>query len=222
MLSSIVVVPLLCHALDMRSSSNPFAASSAWPAQMNLSCDDHAQPIRQLLFIRQAWNVAEELELLVLNPVPDTGTSALPEEHSTRLWQERWLQMWSRVWAEQAGERCKVPGTGQVLEAKALRDQDEFWTSLYGTGGFDYAAFARWENMFDPAFGMKMDPILRHPKVEPTLIAAWERGLRRFTLLPWAGYYAHRLSDSHLVTSFDTAGDPALLQQSLAQWIRNV
>ena len=45
----------------MMRSTNPALNHGGWPADMSLSMDDHAQPIRMLLFIRQAWGLAEDL-----------------------------------------------------------------------------------------------------------------------------------------------------------------
>ncbi|UTM47399.1 hypothetical protein [Glutamicibacter mysorens] len=54
----------------------------------------------------------------------------------------------------------------------------------------------------------------------PVLVAAWERGLTDLIVVPWAGYCMHRLGDSHLATSFETAANWSLLRQALAEWIR--
>lgn len=74
--------------------------------------------------------------------------------------------------------------------------------------------------MFDPLLGVNLAPVLRSTAVQPVLVAAWERGLTDLTVLPWAGHCMHRLGDSHLVTSFETAASWSLLRQALAEWIR--
>lgn len=187
---------------------------------MSLATDDHAQPIRMLLFIRQAWGLAEDLALPELNPVPETGFSAMPDEAARNLWERRWIRTWSNAWGVTAHGAHRVPGLAALTTAASRATDNDSWTAQYGREGIDLTAFEQWEQMFDPLLGIDLDPVLRSPQVEPVLVAAWERGLTDLTVVPWAGYCMHQLSDSHLVTSFDTAASWSLLRQALAEWIR--
>lgn len=187
---------------------------------MSLATDDHAQPIRMLLFIRQAWGLAEDLALPELNPVPETGSSAMPDEAARNLWERRRMRTWSNAWGVKAHGAHRVPGLAAITTAASRATDNDFWTAQYGRAGIDLTAFEQWEQMFDPLLGIDLDPVLRGPQVEPVLVAAWERGLTDLSVVPWAGYCMHRLSDSHLATSFDTAASWSLLRQALAEWIR--
>ncbi len=185
-----------------------------------LDVDDHAQAIRMLLYIRHAWHLAEELPLPQLHPAPETGSSAMPRETDPKLWEQRWRQTWLDAWGAQTQGSYRAPGTAQILAATEHLSENDFWTAKYSTAGLNWAAFQRWEQMFDPAFGLGLDPVLRSPAVHPVLLAAWERGLRKLTVVPWAGFCVYRLSDSHLVTSFGTAASRPLLTRALAEWLR--
>ncbi|NAZ17769.1 hypothetical protein [Glutamicibacter soli] len=204
----------------MMRSTNPARGHGAWPAEMSLSMDDHAQPIRMLLFIRQAWGLAEDLALPELSPVPGTGASAMPDEADRHLWEQRWIRTWSNAWAGKAHGPHRVPGLAAMTAAAGPIGDNDFWTHQYGDEGIDRLAFEQWEQMFDPLLGLDLGPVLQSPRVEPVLVAAWERGLADLTVVPWAGYCMHRLGDSHLVTSFETAASWSLLRQALAEWIR--
>jgi len=65
---------------------------------MQISIDNHAQPLKMLLFIRYAWSLTEELNLPELSPVPEIGTSALPDTENKQVWDHRWTQEWHRTW----------------------------------------------------------------------------------------------------------------------------
>lgn len=187
---------------------------------MSLAIDEHAQQLRMLLYIRHAWGLADDLPLPALHPVPEAGSSAMPDEVERIVWERRWLRTWAQAWGGQTHGPYRPPGTGKILPDSGLRSDTVFWTAQYGSAGLDLLAFDRWEQMFEPSLGPSLDPVLRSPQAAPVLVAAWERGLESFTVVPWAGYCTYRLSASHLATSFDTAASWSLLNRALAEWIR--
>jgi len=204
----------------MMRSTNPALHHGGWPADMTLSVDDHAQPIRMLLFIRQAWGLAGDVVLPPLSPIPETGSSAMPDEADRNLWEHRWNQAWLKAWAHKAQGAHRVPGLAAPAVATGSVAGSDVWTAQYGDEGIDLLAFEQLEQMFDPLLGVNLAPVLRSTEVQPVLVAAWERGLTNLTVLPWAGQCMHRLGDSHLVTSIETAASWSLLRQALAEWIR--
>lgn len=204
----------------MMRSTNPALRHRGWPAGMSLYVDDHAQPIRMLLFIRQAWGLAGDLALPQLSPVPETGSSALPDEVDRDLWEQRWIQTWSNAWAGKERGAHRIPGLAATTAATGSATGNDFWTQQYGDEGIDLIEFEQWEQVFDPWLGLNPEPVLRSTEVRPVLVAAWERGLTDLIVVPWAGYCMHRLGDSHLATSFETAANWSLLRQALAEWSR--
>ncbi|MGP9031925.1 hypothetical protein ACT17S_02495 [Glutamicibacter mysorens] len=204
----------------MMRSTNPAPRHGRWPSDMSLPVDDHAQPIQMLLFIRQAWGLAGDLALPQLSPVPETGSSALPDEVDRDLSEQRSIQTWSNAWAGKARGAHRIPGLAATTAATGSATGNDFWTQQYGDEGIDLIVFEQWEQVFDPWLGLNPEPVLRSTEVQPVLVAAWERGLTDLIVVPWAGYCMHRLGDSHLATSFETAANWSLLRQALAEWIR--
>lgn len=53
--------------------------------QLQISIDNHVQPLKMLLFVRYAWSLTAELNLPELSPAPVTGTSALPDVENKQM-----------------------------------------------------------------------------------------------------------------------------------------
>lgn len=60
--------------------------------------EDHVQNLKMLLFIRQAWSIAHDVDVPELSPAPATGRFRIPESPSRDVW-DRWKQEWDRSWA---------------------------------------------------------------------------------------------------------------------------
>jgi hypothetical protein len=52
------------------------------------------------------------------------------------------------------------------------------------------------------------------------LIAAWKNGLDTVAVLPYAGFFARRITNRHLAVSAETRKDPASYAQALDSWTR--
>jgi hypothetical protein len=184
---------------------------------MTITIDDHAQNLKLLLFIRLAWSVAQDVNIPELSPVPATGASRIPESARREVWDERWKQQWAHSW-----DWFKVSKIQDApISQDAMRDisrpgQDihpivpPFWPVEYGAGGLDLAAFDKWDAQTTPAF-----PSRSERDSLPALINAWQDGLTTIIVLPYRGYFAQRLSGSHLVVSAETRNDPELYTKAL-------
>ena len=53
------------------------------------------------------------------------------------------------------------------------------------------------------------------PQSLPALIAAWEGGLDTVIVLPYAGYFARRVTQRHLAVSAATRNDPDSYSRAL-------
>lgn len=184
------------------------------PRDMQISIENHAQPLKMLLFIRYAWSLLEELDLPALSPVPDTGSSALPDTESKQIWADRWAKEWRRTWEwydSRKGQKrpmspeemISISRPGQPLHPVV----PPFWITEYGTAGIDQDAFMRWDRLTTV---MAPNP---YPKL--ALADAWKSGVKRITILPYSGYFAERRNSSHLVVSEDTMKDPTLFLSAL-------
>ncbi|XAS62893.1 hypothetical protein VUN84_11225 [Micrococcaceae bacterium Sec5.8] len=184
---------------------------------MTITIEDHAQHLKMLLFIRQAWSVAQDVDIPELSPVPATGTSRIPVSASREVWEKRWRQQWARSWAWFDVSRVQDgPMSQDEMRDISRPGQDlhpivpPFWPIEYGEDGFDLAAFTAWDMQTIPAF-----PSRSERDSLPALIDAWQDGLTTVLVLPYRGYFVQRLNSSHLVVSAETRNDPALYTRAL-------
>ncbi|MBD8045437.1 hypothetical protein H9638_16660 [Arthrobacter sp. Sa2BUA2] len=184
---------------------------------MTIIIDDHAQNLKLLLFVRQAWMVAQDVQVPALSPVAATGTSKIPESASREVWDERWKQQWNRSWAWfNVSTVQDAPLSQEEMRNLSRPGQDlhpivpPFWTVEYGDEGLDLGAFNTWDRQTMPNF-----PSRSERDALPALVKAWQHGLTTIIVLPYLGYFAHRLNGSHLVISAETRNDPKLYAEAL-------
>lgn len=184
------------------------------PPDMQISIENHAQPVKLLLFVRYAWSLAEELNLPELSPVPDAGSSAMPDTESRQTWEDRWAEEWRRMWewydSRESQQRpmsqeemISVSRPGQPLHPVV----PPFWITEYGAAGIDRDAFMKWDRV--------TTAIAPNPYPELALVNAWNSGVKAITVLPYSGYFAERRNSTHLVVSEDTMKDPNLFLAAL-------
>lgn len=195
--------------------------TGSWPPGMAITVDTHAQPLLVLLYVRQAWSLAETLHLPALYPIPDTGCCQRPASVAKPVWERRWLSLWGRAWGWYGPGSIRIPGSlhdRQFVTGLAMAQAERgvaFWSTRFGAEGIDAAGFDAWEMDY-----LAREGELDFERVEPVLVAAWERGLRGIVELPLSGPYLHRLSDTHLVASSHTLRNEGELAAGLAGWIR--
>lgn len=181
--------------------------------------DDHAQPLKILLFIRSAWSLENlAIDVPALDPVPAPGASALPASATRDVCAQRWNEQWQRIWdwygakgiqpahlSQQDMQRLSQPG--QDLAP----DLPPFWTTEYGTNGIDVDAFGEWDRITLP----ELKPSRQSHKSTVAMAAAWERGLRDIIVLPYQGHYAAWSRPGQLVVSIPTRRTPDLFTAAL-------
>lgn len=194
---------------------------SSWPQSMSLQLDGLPHHILELLYLRRAWGIAADIALPGLDPLPQTGASKLPCDPEKFLWEVRWKKKWKQVWNAQVAGQFRVPGTAILSTGSGTGRYPEFWRAEFGVSGFDQEAFEGWEQHIHESFGRQLLQAAHHEQVEPVIIAAWERGLKHVTALPWQGQISLRLGEGHLVTTLGTLDDAQQFRTALAQWIKD-
>jgi hypothetical protein len=65
---------------------------------MGATIEDHVQNLKMLLFIRQAWSIAHDVDV---GAQPGAGDRHVQNSGVTSrdVWEERWKQEWDRSWA---------------------------------------------------------------------------------------------------------------------------
>ena len=107
----------------------------------------------------------------------------------------------------------------QELMRQVLRPGQELhplipplWTTEYDWDGLDSAAFNNWHNDLSP-----IPPSDAERRNLLELIPAWESGLDTVIVLPYAGYFARRVTRRHLAVSAATRNDPATYGRALRE-----
>ena len=192
----------------------------AWPQGMRITIEDHVQNIKMLLFIRQAWSIAQDIDIPELSPTPDIGNSRIPDEPGREVGEERWKREWDRSWVWFDSRRIQDSPISQDEMRNISRPGQglhpivpPFWSVEYGEAGFDLTAFNEWDILSRPAF-----PSYAERDSTPALIAAWHEGLTTIIVLPYDGYFARRINDSHLVVSDQTRKNPESYSLALDTW----
>lgn len=69
-----------------------------WPNDMLIRVNDDPHNLTLLLFVRQAWSIAGDLNIPPLSPVPGCGHSRMPESADASTWGRRWKTSWDQAW----------------------------------------------------------------------------------------------------------------------------
>ncbi|HUG51202.1 MAG TPA: hypothetical protein VLZ78_09425 [Terrimesophilobacter sp.] len=191
-----------------------------WPHDMVIGIDE-PNNICQLLFIRNAWGIAKDVEIPMLDPLPDVGSSAMPSSASESEWSARWKQAWSRAWRWYAIAESAQRVTSELLRRLSTPGQPlhpafpPFWQAEHGDEGVDSEAFEKWQRASRPEMFVALESTPERVCLD-ALIAAWNAGLETVVTLPYAGYFAQRISAKHLVVSGSTRAHPESYNRALA------
>lgn len=215
--------------INMRFN-NPLARNP-WPRGLVIGVNTHPFELNLLLYIRHAWKLADDANIPDLAPQPNAGNSQAPDTATHAEWERRWYTAWDRSWTwyqndynpsqpldsspederlwKEAMHRVRQPG--QPLHPIA----PPLWTSEYGWAGIDLEAFNTWDGSLAPR-----PPIDAENPNLANLIPAWESGLESIIVLPYAGYFADRVTPRHLAVSAFTRSDPTSYSQALQlRWV---
>lgn len=193
--------------------------SHALPEEMRIAIEDHAQPLKMMLFVRHAWSLAQDQEFPALKPEPDPGSSHRPGSPGQDVWEQRWKDLWNRVWTWYERREQQTSPLSQEEMTKLSRPGHDlhphvppFWATEYGTEGLDMAAFIEWDRITTDTTPPSRDQVR-----DAALYEAWKNGLRTIIVLPFDGYLADRRSTKQLVISTETRKDTGLFVRALSQ-----
>lgn len=192
-----------------------------WPHDMVISVDE-PNNILELLYIRSAWGIPSSVPVPPLDPEPDHGASSAPLTANLNEWSGRWDRAWARAWEWYSiAHRTQRP-TPELLRALSAPGQPlhpafpPFWRAEHGEEGIDRDALASWTMLVRSPGTMPLEMQPERVCLE-ALIPAWEGGLISVISLPYSGYYACRISPTHLVVSNVTRVDPDSYRRALAE-----
>lgn len=199
-------------------SMNPIPGNP-WPHDMVLSIDT-PHTLTLLLFIRSVWQL-EIADIPALDSEPASGTSARPVDFDAAKVTDLWMREWQREWAQYenltTGIRAPDAATEHLLDTST---DAELWAAFspippdaWGEG-LDWDANNTWDMSLQPDHSV---PLAQTPErlCLTELIRAWKSGVTAIIELPYAGYFADRITRRHLVVSAVTRRTPALYRRAL-------
>lgn len=185
---------------------------------MAIRVNDLPHNLTLLLFVRQAWSIAPDMDIPPLSPEPDCGQSSLPKSADVATWDHRWRTAWHQAWSWYEIEDPTHHPTPAEMREFSNSSQElnpfipPFWTQQYGSEGLDQGAYQAWEQRLMPKF-----PQDAEPRSLQELIPAWKSGIDTIIVLPYNGYFAQRLTRRHLVVSAETRNNPEQYSRALRE-----
>lgn len=189
-----------------------------WPNDMLIRVNDDPHHLTLLLFVRQAWSMAGDLNIPALSPVPDCGHCRMPESADASTWARRWKTSWDQAWSWYQIEDPTHHPTPAEMRASGDPSQGlnplipPFWTQQYEWEGLDREAYQAWDQSLIPKF-----PYDAERRSLQELIPTWKSGIDTVIVLPYEGYFAHRQSLRHLVVSAATRNSPEHYSRALRE-----
>ena len=189
-----------------------------WPHDMVIRINDTPHHLTLLLFVREAWSIARDLDIPPLNPAPDCGHSRMPESADAARWGQRWKAAWEQAWSwYEIEDPTQHPTSAEMQEAEDPNRGlspfiPPFWTQRYEWVGLDRNAYQVWDQGLTPKV-----PHDAERRSLQALIPAWKSGIDTIVVLPYKGYFAQRFSQRHLAVSADVRNDPESYSRALTE-----
>ncbi len=188
-----------------------------WPHDMVISVD---QPnnLLTLLYVREVWGIARDVDISALAAPPTLGNSMRPESPSPEVWSERWVETWNAAWAWyvdgggiQYRDAARIDPQAALAELAA--NLPPMWETQYGSEGIDRDAVWQWmQTLHDVPGALEEAPERRSLSA---LIAAWRDGIDSIIVLPYGVDLSRWITFRHLVVSSTTRDDPFLYGEAL-------
>ena len=201
-----------------------------WPHDMLITVENDLQPLLDLLWIREAWNlspVAVDLPPLLVDDSDRAQAKTEPSGGAT-TWSDAWPSLWERC-VHHAGlirdaavvEQLYETEDGSPERAELLQTiTGPSWRDEFGAAAFteDYETWnlARFEaqarrqprSLDEEPERMSLD----------ALIPAWQAGLTKIVTIPCHGSYTRRIGEHALLMTDETRNDPKRYAEALDQF----
>ena len=193
-----------------------------WPDDMVIAIEDHATPLLELLWVREAYGLRPDGDAPPRLVVTPSTLSAAP---GAAVWEAAWPEFWDEV-VRHAGHGLE-PGLLDAIgrAAPGSQERDELfhralgprWGMRFGDSAVG-PGFQRWheQHVFRLAQQMRR-PLQEHPerRAVAALVPAWQAGLTRIVTIPCHGEHTRRIGASALLMTDATRADPARFAAAL-------
>jgi hypothetical protein len=174
-----------------------------------------------LLFVRSVWGLdANGVPPVEIEPEP--GNSQLPAHHNLDELNTLWRADWDRALRAYDAKIATVGGPDEAtLKLLETSSDEELWQYMSAepsplwTSGVDAAALRRWLDLMHEGRWPTPEDTPEYRSL-PALVGAWETGMTTIVQLPFAGFWAERVSTTHLMVSAPVRRDPMLFNLAFA------
>jgi hypothetical protein len=187
--------------------------NNPWPHDMRITVDDQADPLLELLWIREAYDLeprGDDLPPLLSHP--PLGEALRPPTPRDR---EEWTSAWPALWAaavSHAGkeadfalhERLTRTANGSQDRIELLRELvGPSWRDEFGSEALDPPSYREWrEGTVAPRPpALEDNPLVRDLD---GVVVAWRAGMTKIITIPCDGEYTRRVGDNALLITEQT------------------
>lgn len=199
-----------------------------WPHDMTITVEDDSQALRDLLWIREAWNlhpIGDDLPPL-LSDTPASAEAEPGAPAELARWQRGWPELWEAC-VRHAGliqdarlfDQLSATANGSAERAELLsRMFGPSWRDAFGRAAFTDAHRAWTLARFEAQEGRDPQSYEEEPEriSLAALIPAWRAGLSKVVVIPCRGSHTRPIGEHTLLVTSDTRGDPQRYSEALA------
>lgn len=201
-----------------------------WPHDMVITIEDDLQPLLDLLWVRETWNLkpagVDLPPLLSVTSVSaDTETASADK---TAKWQEAWPVIWQAC-LEHAGQ-IRDASLFKQLHGTALGSEKRIALlhELFGPSWRDYFGDDAFTDQY-PAWTQVQSETNSHRHLHPleeepervslaALISAWQTGLSKIVVIPCKGSHTRVIGPHALLVTAETRDNPERYSEALKQF----
>jgi hypothetical protein len=200
---------------------------NSWPASMMITIENSAHSLLELLWLREAWQLAptgDDVPPLLENPpAPQAAVSGQAgagqvSVDQIKAWEEVWPSLWKACLDHvtqgsdpRLFEELQATKDGSAERAELLSKlSGPSWREAFGPDAFT-ESYGEWSQAWYESLGRKNAvPLEETPerRVLRALVPAWEAGLEMVVTIPCEGDFLRVLGTSALLVTENTREDP--------------
>ncbi len=196
-----------------------------WPHDMTITIEDSPEALLELLWVREAWRLAVELDDA---PPPLTDTPQFAAgDHDTATWATEWAALWTEALTHAANDvdrtliqrlQTTPPGSDERREILAQL-VGPTWSERFGFETLG-DGFHRWNSRHIEGVvaGHRQRAVDRERACLDALVPAWRAGLTRVVVLPCCGTFTRTIGAHALLVTTETRDDGDRYSTALAQF----
>ncbi|WP_354568991.1 hypothetical protein [Glaciihabitans sp. UYNi722] len=196
---------------------------------MAITIEDDLQPLIDLLWVRETWNVKPAGVDLppLLSVKPSSADAETASADTAAEWQEAWPAMWQAC-LHHAGqirdatlfEQLRGTAIGSAKRVTLLHELlGPSWRGTFGDEAFT-DQYQAWNQALSDSSRRHFQPLEEEPERVSlaALISAWHAGLSKIVVIPCKGSYTRVIGQHALLVTAETRDDPERYGEALQQF----